>query len=157
MIKEENEMSDKELRTSSYRGQEAYDRMLADCSISSLRFLSEKYEDDLYRYRKNHDLDNKEFYREYRDMQQRKKMIDEELTTRIMNESATKTKSNTYFDSTTGHIIDEHTGSILGTADFDEDEEYVSVRDFDGNIINQYNKPCKPIRKRKDIYDDWEY
>lgn len=151
-------MNDKTKRTSSYKAQKSYDRMLADCNISSLRFLSEKYDKELDNYKEQNDITQKENFREYRNIQQRKKMIDEELTVRLMNESATTTKSTTYFDSNTGLIYGEYSGDILGTADFDENEECINVRNFDGDIVLKYNEPQpNQKKKRKDIYEGWEY
>jgi len=145
---------DKELRTSSYRGQEAYDRMLAECSISSLRFLSDKYDKQLDEFKERNNLNDSENWREYKDLQQRKKMIDEELTTRLMNESATITTPKTHFDSTTGLIYDEYTGDIIGSADIDEDEEVLYVRDFDGEVTNEYGPGTED---RKERYKRWDY
>lgn len=134
-------MQDDKIRTSSYQAQKAYDRMISDCDISSLRFLSEKYESDLDRYKQEHSLEDKSNWREYKNMQQRKKMIDEELTVRLMNQSATITKGSTYFDSDTGLIFSEDTGDIIGSADMDELSEEIYVRDFEGTIKHKYKKP----------------
>jgi len=147
-------------RTSSYRGQEAYDRFVSNCDISSLRFLSEKYEDELDYFKKNNDLSIPENFRVYKDKQQIKKIIDEELTKRLMDESATITNNTkTYFDSEMGQVIDEVTGEIVAVAEFDENEEYVTVRNFDGDIINQYDggELKEKERTRKEVYDGWEY
>jgi len=148
-------MADKTKRTSSYKAQKAYDRLLSECTISSLRFLSEKYENELDYFKKNNDLNIQENWRAYKDKQQLKKMIDEELTVRIMNASATKSNYySSYFDSDTGQIIDESGGNILGVAEFDEYEENVTIRNYEGDITNIYGEGK---RKRKEVYDEWEY
>ena len=156
---------DNTIRTSSYEAQKSYDRMLADCSISSLRFLSDKYEKDLDKYKELHNLDKIEYWQEYKNMQQRKKMIDEELTVRIMNQNASKSMYETEFDSTTGtlYINDEMNNKhITMNVAFNEDEDrYVScdendyVSEYD-NVIEEDDIEDKP-KTRKEIYDGWKY
>lgn len=67
-------------------------------------------------------------------------MIDEELAKKIMNKNAIRdVYSNRFqFDSDSGHLIDNETGKVVGSVDFDEEEENVSVRNFEGTIKNKY-------------------
>ena len=152
---------DKTLRTSSYKKQNAYDRLIADCIISSLRFLSDKYQKDLNNYKENYDLEEKDNWIEYKRMQERKKMIDEELTVRIMNKNASPTSYYSEFDSTTGTVFinDEiNNNHTMKTVDFNEDEDGYIITDEDGyseEVDSFYNLDYK--RKRKDVYREWKY
>jgi hypothetical protein len=71
-----------ETRTSSAESQWSYDNLLADLDISSLRFLSQKYNKDLVYFRIHNNLNDQDNAQLYKEMQQRKKMIDEELENR---------------------------------------------------------------------------
>jgi len=63
-------------RNSQYR----FDQLLADTDISGLKFLKSKYIKDLAEYRRNHRISENPM--EYRRMQQRLKMITEEIKLR---------------------------------------------------------------------------
>jgi len=80
----------RDIRTTSAERQWQFDNVLADTDISGLKFLKNKYKDNLAEYFLTHDLNNPESLSEYQEMQQRYKMINEELKTRydiIENES----------------------------------------------------------------------
>lgn len=169
MTKEKRNYRGKTLRTSSYKKQNAYDRLLANSKISSLIFLSDKYDKDLNRYKKDHDLEIKENWVEYKRMQERKKMIDEELTIRIMNMNASTTsRYQPEFDSIKNVVYkngETNTKYSTKNVAFDEDEnEYIICSD-DGyitevvplNIVDDDNNIEYNKRDRKDIYKDWEY
>jgi len=72
----------KDLRTKSANSQYQFDKLLGDTDISGLRFLKEKYKDDMIDYTMGHDLNNPEYFSEYKGIQQRFKMINEELYNR---------------------------------------------------------------------------
>ncbi len=115
-------------RTSSYNGDKAYDRMLSECDVSSLRFLSNKYSTDLYDYKMTHNLDSIDEWRQYKDLQLKKKMIDEELSIRIMNDSASLNINTIEFDSTTNTIYDPENYKTYNAA-FNELENGMIVYD----------------------------
>jgi len=151
------------MRTSSYQAQKAYDRMLADCDISSLRFLSSEYDKRLDRYKESHDLNNSEFWREYRNMQQRKKMIDNELSARIMNKSAISDTYITEFDSTKNIVYGNDGDNDIQYVAFNEDEDGYVITDLEGlnrleldEFDDDIEKPKKELA-RKDIYKEWSY
>jgi len=155
-------MNNSELRTSSYKKQPAFDRLLAESDISSLRFLSVNYDNKLDYFKKNNSLDESDNLREYRFLQQRKKMIDEELTTRIMNHSATLTELDPpEFDSTNNIVYDGYNDSY-STVAFNENEDGYIIYEEDyecSNVDDFFNEDEEDNEKksRKDIYKDWNY
>ena len=70
------------MRTSGWKSQYQYDKLIADLSYSSLRFLKSKYKKDLRDFRNSHDLNDQENATKYKEMQQRYSMILEELKNR---------------------------------------------------------------------------
>jgi hypothetical protein len=74
----------KDCRTQGATHQWEYDNLLSELDISSLRFLSHKYNKDLSYFRNNNNLRDNTNAQLYLEMQQRKKMIDEELQNREM-------------------------------------------------------------------------
>jgi hypothetical protein len=159
-MKINGDLNEMNLRTSSYRGKESYDRFLSTCNISSLRALSDKYNKELYRYKKDNDINNPLNWREYKDKQQIKKMVDEELFSRIMNKYASSKYLELYYDSLTGCVVDYNKGAI-GFADYNVDETAIVVRDIEGSIEyeydgSEYENERRP-RDRKQVYEDWDY
>lgn len=71
-------------KTGGAKHQWEYDILLSELDISSLRFLSEKYNKDLKYFRNNNNLYDNSNSQLYLEMQQRKKMIDEEIHNRKM-------------------------------------------------------------------------
>ena len=59
-----------------------FSRLVQSLDENSLRFLKLKYIKELYRYRKDHDLNQTECAKEYKRIQQRLKMITTELKLR---------------------------------------------------------------------------
>jgi hypothetical protein len=159
-MKINGDLNEMNLRTSSYRGKESYDRFLSTCNISSLQALSHKYENELNTYKKNHDMNDADNWRRYNDKQQIKKMINEELFVRIMNKYASSKYLEAYYDSLTGCIIDDKQGAI-GFADYSEDESSIIVRDIEGSVEYEYDGSDyvdeSPRKKRKHIYESWYY
>jgi len=162
MRKDENKYT----KTSSYRHDKDYDDLVSNCDISSLRFLSEHYDDKLDIYKHTHNLDNREYWREYKNIQRRKKIIDEELSVRIMNQSAISTRYITEFDSMNNILyknddtnIQEDTRYVA----FNENENGYKLYDNDDNIIDEFivseddDNIVKKKKSRKEIYKDWDY
>jgi hypothetical protein len=134
-------------------------------SLTDLIYLSKSYEDKLEEFRNKNDLSIQDNWITYKRIQERKKEIDITISELLMNESATITKSNIYFDSDSGHIYDNDTAEILGSADMSEDYEHIYIRDFEGNVIHSYGNEkdnedgingSKP-RSRKEVYEGWNY
>ena len=154
-------------RTSSYRDDRQYDVVVSECDISSLRFLSEYYEDKLEEYKQIHNLSNREYWRVYKSLQRRKKMIDEELSVRIMNDSATITSIVPEFDSTQNIIYDNHEDTSspdsIKYISFDEDENGYIVSNKEGEVIDQFTIRDKELvddyvpKSKKELYKDWDY
>ena len=72
------------IRTTPAERQWEYDNFLSELDPSSLAFLSWKYNDDLVYFRIHNNLNDQENAQFYKEMQQRKKMIDEEIHNRKM-------------------------------------------------------------------------
>jgi hypothetical protein len=85
----------KELRTKGAFSQLDYDSLVADLDISSLRFLAQKYAKDLHYFRSHNDLNDQDNAQSYKEMQQRKKMIEDELEFR--ENLADENNTDTYF------------------------------------------------------------
>lgn len=106
-----NQTTRENLRSKSWKRQPEYDKLLADTDPSGLKFLKLKYEKDLNSYLLYNDLNNPDNFSEYKEMQQRYKMICEELERR-------------YYDTLLLDNKDIH---------FSEDYEYVVSEDKWGN------------------------
>lgn len=110
------------LRTSGYRSQNAYDNLLSDLDNSSLSFLSSKYNKDLVYYRIHHNLNEQESAQEYKEMQQRKSMIDEEIKNRKRyGNNQTGLYNEVRFNPETGCVIDSN-NNILEELAYNETE-----------------------------------
>jgi len=70
------------IRTRGANSQWQFDKMLEDTDVSGLAYLKQKYKDDMVDYSLTHDLNNPSFFSEYKEIQQRYKMINEELENR---------------------------------------------------------------------------
>lgn len=64
------------------KSQYRYDKFISELDLSSLRFLRHKYINDLSEYRRQNNLNNSKNAQEYKMMQQRLKMINEEIKLR---------------------------------------------------------------------------
>jgi hypothetical protein len=67
------------IRTTGAKHQWQYDNLLSDLDITSLKFLSWKYNNDLRYFPSHNNLNDQENAQSYKEIQQRKKMIDEEI------------------------------------------------------------------------------
>jgi len=79
------------------KSQYRFDRLLSELDISSLRFLRHKYLQDISYYRHSHDLNVQDYAQEYKELQQRLKMITEELKLREQL-SAVRHEPDIYFE-----------------------------------------------------------
>lgn len=75
---------EEDIRTSGFKSQNEYDVLLSNLDISSLRFLSWKYNRDLIYFKANYNINEQINAQSYKKIQQRKKMIDEEIYNRKM-------------------------------------------------------------------------
>ena len=170
-------------RTSGWQSQIDFDILLSDLSMSSLRFLKHRYNKEIREYPQYFDLNDADHQTFYKEMLQRKHMIDEEIENR--NHSDTQINKE-YFDIETGIVLDEHGNAKYGIA-FNEDETgYVyqqlqggsdeEITEYTRNDDYEYNDEgdvrVQPIREGKkvvgykvkestrsksDIYKDWDY
>lgn len=91
MEKEEERM------TSGRKSQYRFDKLLSELDISSLRFLRHKYLQDISHFRQEHNLNVQEYAQTYKELQQRLKMISEELKLREQL-SAVRHEPDIYFE-----------------------------------------------------------
>jgi hypothetical protein len=95
------------IRTKGYRSQNEYDNFISDLTENELVVLNNKYNKDLIYYRIHQDLNIQENAQEYKEMQQRKKMLDEEIKKRKMFRNTTNSSgSNLWFNIETGTVLD---------------------------------------------------
>ena len=152
-------------RTKGYKSQKEYDIEISDFDMSSLRFLKFKYKKDLLDFHNHFDLNDPECYNEYTRLQQRYKMINEELHHRSLDIYASPSYQDRgeYLDTDTSLLIDKY-GEIICEVSYDEDynhimydgEEVQSLReDFIEDKEDDYIMYTSP--ERKDIYRDWNY
>lgn len=159
------------LRPNNAKSQWQFDNLIADTDISGLRFLLQKYKKDLGYFRNSHDLNNDDSFSEYREIQQRYKMIGEELDVRVSNINASSTyksiNKRTSFDSQTGVVYDEE-GMPTYTVDFNEDETDTIIRDIEGIIVESFDDDYDEIddddyddvnlpKTKKEMYGNWKY
>jgi len=131
------------LRTSGYRSQNAYDNLLADLDNSSLKFLSSKYNRDLSYYRMHNDLNDQTCAQEYKEMQQRKKMIDQEIKNRKrFGNNITGLSKEVRFNAETGCVIDSDNNVL----------EELAYNETETEIINLPSG----TRGKKEDYPEWE-
>jgi len=71
-----------DLKTSKRGRQYQFDEMISDTDISGLTYLGSLYDNRLKEYKMTHDLNNPDYFNEYQSLQERRKMISEELKTR---------------------------------------------------------------------------
>ena len=102
-----------DLKTQSARRQYGFDQILEEEDVSGLRFLKHNYRDKLNDYRNSHDLNNQIYAQEYKEMQQRYKMISEELSNRVrlLKESKLASK-DVHFNDNYDIIVEEENGEI---------------------------------------------
>lgn len=70
------------IRSKSWMSQPEFDNLIRDIDISSLRFLKWKYKDDIQHMKNSLNLNDSENMHMYKQMEQRYKMISEELRKR---------------------------------------------------------------------------
>ena len=112
-------------KTSGWTTQSEYDRFLSETQdISSLKFLKRLYPQKLREYRNSHDLNDITNQQEYKLMQQRYVMINEEIANRMMdiNASPTYRREEKFFDRETGLVLNEF-HQIEYSIYFNEDED----------------------------------
>lgn len=116
-----------------------YDKMLSDVSISGLTFLTQKYDGDLKEFRNNHDLNNQEEAQQYKEMQQRKKMISTELNNRVrMLENENLYSKDIHFNSNYDIIIHEDNGNIkVLRPSFNEDIGVVEIIEIEEDNVRK--------------------
>ena len=151
----------KSRRTGSWKSQPDFDKLLAETETSGLRYLQTKYENQLYNYKSTHNLNKKDYFKEYKEIQQRYKMINDEMFHRINDIWASPTYRESVglqLDSSKG-LIWSKDGMPLYTVDFNEYESGFIVRDLEGIIIDDTNAGDNnnPKLSIKEMYDKWDY
>jgi len=141
-------------RTSGWKSQNKFDNLLADLSVSSLRYLMHSYDKKIKDFGNHYDLHDESKMQEYQELLQRRKMLSEEYNYRITNKTHV---DKPYFDHDTGSVIDPEKGYLYSIA-FNEDEtDYVYNYDKTDNYIN--DEDCIKVKRksRSEIYKDWNY
>lgn len=111
----------KRIGTKGQNSQSKFDTLLSDLKDDELEFLRQRYNKYLYQYRKGNKINQDEYLK----MQQRKKMIDEEIRNRKIFK--THTHSEIRFYPSEGTIVDSD-NNILETIAYTWDEsEIISV------------------------------
>lgn len=169
-------------RTSGWQSQNEYDNLLADLSFSSLKALKHIYNKEIRDFPNHFDLNESENQSFYKEMLQRKHMIDEEYEFRKNNPQP----YGEYFDAETGYVLNEFGEAIYGIS-FNEDEDNYVYHRLDGEtmttdiksryIMDDDYDDCKDVkvtpikvdkkvvgytikeseRDIKDIYNGWDY
>jgi len=173
-------------RTSGWRSQPLFDKILSDLDISSLRYLKRDYNKKIRDYGNFKDLHDEGNIKDYQILLQKKRMITEELEHRERDIDAIPKylEGETYYDSNSGLVINTEKGPIYGIA-FDKDEsKYIyhyidgettiedeNIKEYEENIdkedisiipIKEGNKIVgykvkESNRELKDIYREWNY
>jgi len=148
-------------RTKSWQRQPNFDINLADITISGLQFLVIKYEMQLDNYYSTHNFDTDDEVTEFKEIQQRYKMINDELEKRVFDTWASPTyygQNKYYFDANTGLVSDE-VGNWKYTIDFNEDETGYITKDLEGCVIDYtfIDEIVDYKLTREDIYRGWDY
>lgn len=164
MSKKRNQQVESKIRrTKSWQRQPEFDNLLADTDISGLRFLRLKYEKQLNEFRTTNDLNYIDNFSEYKEIQQRYKMINDELLHRTEDTWASPTYKHqikSSFDSDKGVAYNED-GVPICTVDYNEDETGFILRDLEGVIVDidewTNNTERNSKSSRREGYKDWKY
>jgi len=161
-INEQGIQHSKHRRTNSWQRQPEFDNILGEISTSGLQFLQVKYEKQLHNYTSTHNVAEINEFEIYKEIQQRLKMINDEIYHRTTDSWASPSyyNINKYtFDSTTGLVYDEW-GIPRYTFDLNEDESSLIQRDLEGAIVEEMDIPKESkIRKlnKRELYEHWDY
>jgi hypothetical protein len=143
-----------EIRTSSYNKNTKWDGHISHHTLNELIYSSHRIGKELANIRMSGNLNDKDIYREYRNLQRQKKMLDEDIDTRLkLNQGTTTTfDKDTFFDSSTGIVYDNRYFSE------NQEIEYVYFeKDEDIEDRNNLNIKWDTNKTRKEIYEDWTY
>jgi hypothetical protein len=147
-------------KTKSWKSQPKFDEELSRCSISGLRFWKDYFKKKIEDFKANHEFKDEHEIEDLRIIQQKYKMVNEELQHREFDQLASPTfvglYNNNEFDSNTGIVTDDN-GYPKYSIDFNENESSYVIRDPEGSVIEYTDTYYKVPRKRKDIYEDWDY
>jgi hypothetical protein len=173
-------------RTSGWRSQPLFDKILSDLDVSSLRFLKSDYNKKIRDFGNHGDLHNEDNVKQYQILLQKKRMVTEELENRKRDIDAIPKylEGETYYDSDSGLVINTEKGPLYGIA-FNEDETGYVYHHIDGDAVSEdipqddyeddldkddvYIIPIKEgnkvvgykvkesDRELKDIYSGWNY
>ena len=160
--------SNKDLQTKGYHSQPKFDSMISNLDVSSLKFLNHKYKVDIRHFREIFDLGDVDNQQQYQEMLQRKKMIQEELDTKIMNiySSQSYQDRKDYFDIETGMVIDINSKVLYEVAYADENCSgmvYLLENDMmiklleEDNDNNETNYLMYESSSRNEQYVKWDY
>jgi len=161
-------MSISAYKTKGYHSQPKFDNLLEDLDISSLKFLNGKYRKEIQSFREQFDLNDEENQKFYKEMLQRKKMIQEDIKIKMMDIYSSPSYQNRkgYFDPETGLVLDEDSNVAYEIAYADDNcSGMVYIKDNDMRIKNtEYEdvsaeddyEMYKPTDKFE-LYKEWEY
>lgn len=160
-MKREQSSETKYRRLNSWQSQPYFDKMLQDVDISGLTYLVRKYEKEMNNYYESHNLSDDDNFSEYKGIQQRYKMVNEELEKRALDIWASPTyyRTTLQFDSNTGTVYDSD-GNLYKTADFNETETGYIIRDLEGTVLETHDDSDNNINielTREDNYNGWKY
>ena len=101
----------RDIRTKGAESQWDFDCLISDESISGLTHLGSIYDDRIVEYKTSHDLNNPEYFSEYQNLKQRRKMITEELENRIEWQRLSP-PDDVHFNDAYDIVIEEDNGEI---------------------------------------------
>jgi hypothetical protein len=148
-------------RTHGWHWNPDYDKMLAQESMSGLRFLQGKYKHEKRIFRENFDIEQQIYMTEYLTLCKIEGMINEEIQHRISFDSANIKEE--WFDSDNGIVYDECGVEKYAVAYNDEEDEimYVNLnakassecREEDDETDYEFYEPVD----KKEKYIKWDY
>jgi len=156
----------KVIRTKSWQSQPEFDNIISDLDVSSLCQLRNIYNKEIKNFPNNFDLNHPDHFHYYKEIQQKYKMVSEELNHRMMDIYASESYQDRkeFFNPNTGIVMDENY-NILYSVAFTEDEDDIvynhtnnsasfssEIAEDDETAYEYY----KPIDNKK-AYAVWNY
>ncbi len=132
--------------------------MISDISISGLKVLKRKYIQDLKYFRQVNSLYEQENAQEYKEMQQRIKMIGEEIDHRMMDMTASKTyqDKNDWFDVETGLVMGMN-GEVKYYIAYDDEDGYIYNKDKEETEEEKTDYAVYTPTEKTEVYKNWNY
>ncbi|MBE3093926.1 MAG: hypothetical protein IMZ52_02765 [Actinobacteria bacterium] len=147
-------------RTDGWKNQIRFDETISDLDISSLRFLKHKYTKEIQDFRNHFDLDNYDYQLQYKNLLQRKKMLDEEYEVRRSSEPISEEE---WFNSENGVVYDKD-GKEKYSIAYTEDEDDITYVNLNARASSECRgeddetdyEMYEPTDK-KEKYAKWDY